>query len=202
MNQPPPSPGVPILEPKAIKVLGILHIVFGCWGALQVLMGVVSLMFNDVFLKLQSGGNEDMEAIQKQMAAEMRIPTVVALIISLVITVLILRAGIKLVRIKKDAVKASTIYSYASITGKIFGLILAVTYTIPIMNRQFEGMAEQMGGAAGAGGAQLEQMMEMMKTTASVTGVISPLVMCVYPILSLVLLKKKNVSEFLAQHGK
>ena len=60
-------------------------------------------------------------------------------------------------------------------------------------------MAEQMGGA---GGAQLQSMMGMMKTMTSVMGVISPIVMCVYPLLSLFLLKKKNVQQFLELYGK
>ena len=107
--------------------------------------------------------------MQKAMAEEMRIATVVVFgILSLIVTVLILRAGVKLVKSKKDAVKASTIYSFASIGAKIMALILAVTYTIPIaMNRHFD---ESWPNRRGAGGPQLESIMEMMKMMTSVSG--------------------------------
>ncbi|MGJ8725061.1 MAG: hypothetical protein ACSHYB_10930 [Roseibacillus sp.] len=199
MNQPPPSGGVPVLEPKSIKVFGILHIVFGCIGALQLLMGVANLLFGDAFLKLQSGGDEQVLEMQRGMAEEMKVATLVALVLMAVVTFFILRAGVKLLKSKKDAVKASSVYSFASIGAKVVSLILAVTYTIPALNRYFDNLTEQMGGA---GSSQLEAMMQMMKMTTSVTGVISPILMCIYPLLSLFLLKKKNVGEYLEQFGK
>jgi len=196
-----PEPGViPILEPKSIKVFGVLHVVFGVIGALGLLWGIVQLFIGDSLAKMQSAGDEALYEMQKGMQDELKLPTIIALIISAVVTTLILRAGFKLLKNRKDAVKASAAYSFASIGGKVIGLILTLAYTIPALNRYFDQVVEQMGGAGG--GASMVSIMNMTKTVTSVSGIVMPLLMCFYPVLCLILLKKKPVTDFLAQHGK
>lgn len=203
MNQPPPAVEAPVLEPKSIKVFGVLHLVFGVIGVLGVVWGIINLIFGDALLKLQSGGSDEIYEMQKGMMKELQMPTMVALLFSLVVTVLILRAGFKLLKSKKDAVKAAAAYSYASIGAKVIGIILAVTYTIPAVNRHFDNITAQISNTAGgSGAAPMQSMMEMTKMMTSVSGVLSPILMCIYPILSLVLLKKKAVSDYLVQFGK
>ena len=83
-----------MVEPMAIKVFGIMHVIFGCLGALQILAGVAGMVFGDGLARLQSGGDEQMYELQKRVADEMRLMSVLSLLIAGVVTFLILRAGI------------------------------------------------------------------------------------------------------------
>lgn len=196
-----PVPGaVPILEPKSIKVFGILHLVFGIIGVLGLIWGVINLFVGDALAKMQAAGDEQLYELQKGMQEELKVPTIISLVLSVVVTSLILRAAFKLLKARKDAVQASTQYSLASIATKGIGLILALTYTIPTLNRYFDQLTEELGG--GAGGSSATTVMEMTKVSTATMGVISPILMCIYPILSWVLLKKKPVTDYLAQQGK
>lgn len=200
-----PAPGAPpILEPKAIKIFGVLHLVLGGIGVLGLLWGVAQIFVGDALLKLQSSGDEEVYEIQKGMQDELQVPTMVGLVVSLVVTTLIIRAGLKLVRNRKDAVQASSLYSYASIGGKVISLILTVTYTIPVLNRYFDELTEKMvaAGGAGSGASSAESIMNMTKSLTSVSGIVMPVLMCLYPVLALVFLKKKSVKDYLAEYGK
>ena len=180
-----PESGMPILEPKAIKVFGVLHLVFGIVGVLGIIWGIANFFLGDMMAKLSAAGDEQMFEMQKGMQEELKVPTIIALILSVVVTTLILIAAAKLLKNKKDAVKASAAYTFASVAAKVIGLILAFTYTIPALNRYFDELTAEI--SSGPGGSAAASMMEFTKMTTAATGVVSPLLMSIYPILSLVL---------------
>ena len=191
---------VPVLEPKAIKIFGILHVIFGIFGAFAFLSSAVQLLMGDVLIKLQSGGDEDLFQLQKGMQDQLRSTTIITLVLSLVVTILILRAGIQLLRKKRTAAKASTMYSLVAIGVNVIALVLTLIYTIPALNGYFDDFVEKVGG--GVSNPQLESIMGWVKTIIGIGGVILPFLYSIYPVLSLVVLKKKNVTDFLDQNGK
>ena len=192
------TPSAPaVLEPGSIKVFGILHIVFGGIGVFSFLASVVQLLAKDTISKFSAGGDEATEQLKKVVTDASMPAAYVGMALSLIVTILILRAGIQLVKKKKTSVKASIVYSYASISAKVIALILALTVTLPAINSALDGLK-----SVGNSTPEMDIMITTMKLTMTVVAIISPLVMLVYPILSFVLLKRKVVVDYLAQHGK
>lgn len=188
---------MPLVEPASIKVFGILHLVFGGIGIFGFLAAGAQLAFKDAIMKASAAGDPEMFEMQKQINDATFAPTMIGLVIGLVVTVMIMRAGLKLVKKTKDAVAASTLYSYVSIAAKILAIILAVTMTLPAVNEVFDKMA-----ASGASSPAFAAMNTTMKTTMAISGIGTPMLMSIYPILSLVMLRKKPILDFLAQYGK
>lgn len=195
---PQPNAGLPAVEPGSIKVFGILHIVFGCIGAFGFLASLAQYLFKDALMKLSAGGDPEMFELQKNLNEVSFIPSMVSLATGLVVTVLILRAGTKLLKKKRDAVKASALYSYASIGAKVLTMVLALVVTLPALNELFDQMAANSGGAS----ASMTSMISTMKTTMAISSVASPILLCIYPVLSLVMLKKKKIADYLSEYGK
>ncbi|WP_411846539.1 hypothetical protein AAFN60_02695 [Roseibacillus persicicus] len=202
MDNPYESPqpelgGVSVIEPAPIKVFGILHLVFGGIGIFGVLMSGGQLLFREAMMKASSAGDPAMAEIQRRLYESTFMTTIIGLAITLVVTVMIMRAGLKLVKKKRDAVSASTLYSYVSIGAKILTIILTMTMTLPAMNAVLDELASK-----GPGSSQAATMLSTMKVTMALSGIGTPLLMSIYPVLCLVLLKKKPVQSYLEQYGK
>lgn len=193
-----PAPGLaemPATEPSSIKVFGILHLVFGGFGVLMLLASSAQLIFRKAMVNASSQGDDALTEFQNQFAESSQTATAISLLASLIVTIFILRAGLLLVQRKKNAVKASVLYSYISLGAKIIAILLALLVTMPALNTTLE----TLGGDTNP---QMKALAQTMKITLTTSAILGPVVMCLYPILSLVLLKKKAVGEYLAQHGK
>lgn len=200
-EQPSPMGHAPALQPQSIKVFGVLHLVFGGIGLFLLLYAIAQLAMPDVFIQMSAAGDENMVKFQEDLQQRLFIPSLISVAISAVLSVLIIRAGLMLVKAKKGADKASHLYAWASIAGKAVALVLALLFTIPATTELVDVMiAGQTTG--GVPDPILQQTMGITKVMMSVSGVLSPIVMCLYPVLSLVLLKKTAVADFLAEHGK
>lgn len=205
MNQMPEQPAsmghAPALQPQSIKVFGVLHLVFGGIGLFFLLYAIAQLAIPDVFIQMSAAGDENMVKFQEDLQEKLFLPSLISVAISAVLSVLILRAGLMLVKAKKGADKASHLYAWASIAGKAVALVLALLFTIPATSELVDVMIAGQA-AEGTPDPILQQTMGITKVMMSITGVLSPVVMCLYPILSLVLLKKKAVADYLAGYGK
>lgn len=191
------EPEIPLVEPSAIKVFGVLHLVFGILGIFGVLISGAQLFFKNAIMEATSSGDDEVLELQRRISDSTQLSTWLTVVISILVTVMILRAGIQLLRKKKKAVQASTVYSYVSIGSKILAVVIALVVTLPAVN----GVIEEMGSSS-APSSQLSVTLSTMKLTMAITSIASPLLMCFYPALSLVLLRKKSISDYLGQYGK
>ncbi len=191
----PPS-GPPVLEPKSLKTFGVLHLVFGIIGVIGILWGIVSLFLGNFMASLQSSGDEALFELQKGLNESLLLTNVIGLIFSIVVTFFILRASFKLLKGKKDGAKASITYALVSIVFKGLTIIVSLAITVPTMNKYFSKIRDLNGGSS------TDSFIEVMKTTTSVSSVVMPILMCTYPILSWVMLRRKPVKDYLEQFGK
>jgi hypothetical protein len=99
-------------------------------------------------------------------------------------------AGVKLLKKRRDALKWSNRYAWTSLAGKVVNLILAFLYTFPMMKEMTERMATGTPGAP----AMPVAMSGIMVGSA----VLTILVMCTYPVLSLILLNRPRTKEWFA----
>lgn len=192
---PTPSGGPPPLEPKRIKVFGVLHIVFGSLGLLQVLMNLAMMPFQEKLMTMSAGGSEDLAGLQLAIADKLKPYTWIAMGLGVIVAGMILRAGIGLVTKKKNSLAASNQYAWVSIGVKLLSLVLFVVLVLPAYNEMFESMV--VPSAPGGG-----NILMVMKVSASIGGIVGPVLMCVYPILALVMLNKPLVKDFLAAQSR
>lgn len=191
----------PALQPQSIKVFGVLHLVFGGIGVFGLLYAVAQLAMPEFFIQMAAAGDENIVDFQRNLHDKLLIPSIISVVISAILSGLILRAGFLLVKTKKGADKASHLYSWASIGGKAIAVVLALMFTIPATAELVDLMMADLA-STGTPDPIMKQTMEIMKGSMAVMGILSPVLMCIYPVLSLVLLKKKTVADFLAEHGK
>ena len=148
------------------------------------------------FLKLSSAASPaGTYELQVEMTERMETYTWITWGITCIIGVLLLKAGIGLVRKKKESVAASNLYAWTSIGMKVVMLILFLTMALPVLNEMFEGWVDSSVPGA-------EAMLMTMRITMAVTGVVVPALGAIYPILALVMLNKPVVWDFFKVQGQ
>ncbi|MBT8043807.1 MAG: hypothetical protein KJO79_02555 [Verrucomicrobiae bacterium] len=176
------------------KVFGILHLVFGGLGLLFGVIGLVSLAFQDKLQEIQFSTYPEnvrdgmQDAMQPLYEAQQW--DIASSVGSLILAVLLIVAGLKLVRYRKQGRKISNIYSALSIVHKLFAIGIVVFVKAPAM-RQVGESIENLGGQSDV------SMGAIMGPMAIITGIATAVIMMVYPILSFFMLGKKQVSESL-----
>lgn len=188
---PPPLAAGP--PPGPIKVFGILHLVIaglgifgGIWTALTV------LYFADfiAWTNRMSGGKQADSLQQSQVAYmdEIAWLTWLQLGFSVILIVLLIIAGINLLKTRDKGRVMSVRYAWTSIGMKIVGLGLMLVYAMPAASRMNENMLQDVGVQAG-------QAMGAFTTISSIVGMASSLI---YPILVLFIVNSEKVRNYLA----
>ncbi len=176
------------------KVFGILHLVFGGLGVVFGIFGMVNLWFSESYAGKQYSSypeemRGEMEALMEPMY-EVQVWDIVSSVGSMVLAVLLIVSGVMLVKYRRLGRKISNIYSGLSVVHKLFGIAVVALVKAPAMREVGESL-DRMGGGTGVdvGG--------VMGPAVLVVGVISALVMMVYPVLSFFMLGKKQARESL-----
>ncbi len=210
---PPPLGEPPVVEPKSIKVFGVLNIVFGSLGAVFALMGIVVLIFLDPLLELLIGVIEQnvparpgpaagdpavvFEAMRTMMN-EMMLANWINYFGAALLAVLILVSGAKLLKRRRDAVGAANLYAWTSLGFKLLGVLLYLTVIHGALMDYYDTTMSVSGRAMPAGGAAMLRFQKVMAVLSSLTGYA---LAAVYPVLVLVFLNKPAVRDFLARRG-
>lgn len=171
-------------EPPAVKVLAILHLVFAGIGLLGAVWGLFIAFFGNPFFKLMATDPHMSRQLEAQVQMQQKIaPMSIATgILSILVAVPMIIAGVRMLKKRRDGLKWSNIYAFSSLGAKSVNFILALTILVPAMSDMTEGM---MHGARVPGGAK--NMMSGFMAGGALGGV---LISCVYPILTLVLLNR------------
>ena len=213
----PPSFSPGDLEPGRIRVFGIMHIVFGALGllggsffvAMLLVVDPLVLWFQDlVESELPSGSAVPPEAEMmigafdalRILMKELALLNWIHALTSLVVAVLILVAGIRLVKKRRNAVQSSNLYSWASVGRRLIYLVLFLTTGVQAM-RRYHAKIEELTGAASASAPGSLNMMQLQEVFGAATTVLSTFVALVYPILALVMLNKPLVKGYLDKNG-
>ncbi len=184
--QPPPSiPGA--VAPASIKVFGVLHLVFAGLGILGAIWSVASL-FMQAGLGIVPESDPHFQA-QVRFQEQSGWTTWVTAAMSLGVAAVMIPAGIKLLRNRSDALKWSNLYAWSSIGAKIVSLGLTAAVIAPAMRELMNSTMEGLPG-----GAESVVIGGMI-----VAGMIWILVALIYPILTLSLLNRQPVKDWLAR---
>jgi hypothetical protein len=196
MEQPPPLTPQEISEfagseyaqlgqPQTVKVLGIMHLIFGAYGVFAIVWSWFIIIAGNPFLKL--AGNSPEMQMQAKLQADMSLYTLMSAVLLVGVTALIIPAGIMLLKGRKNGLKWSNAYAWTSIGTKILNMIVTLFYVMPLTH-EIMGQATTSAGAGMAG-------MKMIMTGSMIVGLLLPLI---YPVLTLILLNRPNVKTWFA----
>ena len=193
LHQPSLPPGssaiLPALlgEPPAVKVFGILHLVFAGFGLLGAGWGLFVALVGNPFLKFSPA-----DQLDAQIAMQTKISpvTITSGILSLLVAIPMIIAGLQLLQKRRNGLKWSNTYAWSSLGAKLINLVLAVTLMIPAMQEMTQGMLANSKAPAAVSG-----MMSRFMAVGAIGGVV---VSCVYPILTLALLNRPATKAWLA----
>lgn len=176
-------------EPQTVKIFGILHLVFGAFGVVSLVSGVVMILFGNFFMDMlpQTPAVVAQAQAQTEMNDKLMPLNIVSTILTLVVTALIITAGVTLLKKRRSGLKWSNRYAVASIVMKIIVAILTVTITLPAM----KGLMQSQSSAGGAPAGAVEAGM----MGGALVGVLLPLI---YPVLTLILLNRPTIRTWFA----
>lgn len=182
--------------PVAVNVLGVLNLVFAGLGILTAAWGLFMVVAGNPFLKFTHSSPQMSAQLDAQMAMQAKVHpmTITSSILSILVAIPMIVAGIQLLKKRKNALKWSNTYAWSSIGTKFVNLILTVTIMLPAMREMSEGM---MKGAHLPGSTS-----DIMSTFMAAGAIGGILVACAYPILTLILLNRSETKAWFAAWGK
>ncbi len=194
--QPPSlSPGNP--EPGRIRVFGIIHLVFGGLGVISALGGILWLVFQEEIMGVTNTGEPpELVAVQEKLHRDVASHSWISIVFSLIVSILILRAGIALMKRRRSSVRLSNTYAFASLVAKVVGVFLFFVMVVPVVSGALETM---LGESIPDPDAQA--VLAGIKILMVVAGVLFPLMGAIYPLCTILMLNKAQVREFLEKNG-
>ncbi len=182
--------------PPVVNVMAILHLVFAGFGVIAAAWGLLSAILTNPILKLTQSNPEltDQLSAQMEMQKEILPLTITSSILSFLVAIPMVVAGIQMLRKRRNGLKWSNTYAISSLGAKCINLILTFAIMVPAM----EGMKEEMMKGAPMPASASDAMTGVM-VGGAVAGV---LVTCVYPILTLILLNRPSVKSWFASLAK
>lgn len=187
----PPGPSIPgTMAPAAIKVFGILHLVFAGFALLGVAWGVVALFQPPGFGMVPE--DDPQFRFQSRLQEETAWVTWLTSAISLGVTAVMISAGIKLLRHRSDALRWSNLYAWSSIVEKVVGLTITLAVMLPAMREILDGTLT---------GGMPEDAKNIIVWSMVVGAVIGLVFTFIYPVLTLLFLNRRPVKEWLASRG-
>ena len=197
MPQPPPDLAMAtIIEPPSIKVFGIFHLIIAGWGIIGTIAGLVMMQFTDQFSKLMTitppgataTGSSAQELAVREYMNDTRLYTYFTYAFAMVLAVMLIIAGIGLLKRRESGRVMSIRYAWTSIGMKVIVLLALLTFMMPATTRYNEAMFSGMPGEMGS----------TMNIVTQVTQVLSIFISCIYPIVVLIMMRKEKVKTFLA----
>ena len=188
MSPPPPeaNPHVPTSIPK---VFGIIHIVYACLGMIGAAFGVLGMVVMKAIMAPDLG--DEVEGLDGFFEAyeKMAVYTYIDSGLKVILGLVLLIAGIGLLKKKRWAQKLSVTWSVVRI---VVGIGMTVfRYGVDL---QFQ---QAIADFTQTNGDQMDQL-GLQSSMQGVSSVIGVFVLSAYPVVSLILLSKKSVKDSLS----
>jgi hypothetical protein len=192
---PPSLPGMNV-APPAVKVFGILHLVFAGLGIISAIWALFIALVGNPFLKMAGANRQLGEQMDAQLALQAKINpvSITSSTLSLLVAIPMIVAGVLLLKERKNALKWSNTYAWSSLGAKLINLVLTATILVPAMQEMMRGITKStpMPG-------QASDIMSLAMSGGAIGGV---LVSCTYPILTLVILNRPVTKEWFAGRSR
>jgi hypothetical protein len=181
-------PSAPQVEPPAIKVFGVIHLVFAGIGFLTGAWNLMSSMFSHMFLDSRSPAYQ----AQLRMQTELHWVALMTGAFLILLAILLLISGLKLVRSQPDGIPWSNRYAWTSIATKLISLAVTVIWVLPVMK---QGMNDVMANSGLPGGME-KGMSSAMGPLMTISSILTPVFSCIYPVLALYFLNRADAKAW------
>ena len=183
----------PAIPPGKIKVLGIIHLVFAGLGLVSILFGLVSEKMSESVIAIQerAGGVQAAQAqISRELVEISRPLTWFGYASALILGLMLVLAGLALLKRKRAGLSWSNRYAWTSIVFKVVNIVLFATLLLPKINGLFSNLE--------TGGPEMKMAGSIMRFSTIAGGIVGPVVGCIYPVLVLILLNRESVRKSLS----
>jgi hypothetical protein len=211
---PPVMPMIEEMRPTRITLYGVLHIVFASFGLLSAVSGITMIVlqlcgvnfmqsFYLGFGQMNGANAEQSEQYQQLLNLQRSLLPYQAFqtILNLVVSVLLLMAGIKLVKLRKNAIKWSNKVSMLKIAAIVLSGIITMKFSMPSMRLGME--QGYKTGSHSVSVSPIEKQAESwMFMTMVGTQIAMILALLLYPASALYFLNQPKSEGWLARYGK
>lgn len=189
LKGPPEFPSALLFEPPAVKVFGILHLVFAGLGILGAVWGLVMTFVGNPFLKFSPPSAQ----IEAQIAVQERLAPMTGTnsIISLLVAVPMIIAGIRLLKKRGSGLKWSNIYGVSSLLAKTVNAVFTLVIYVPAMRE----MTRTIVDSSSSPGV-VSDIMNVSIAGGVILGIV---ISCIYPGLTLLLLNRSATRAWFAR---
>jgi hypothetical protein len=182
-------------RPGSVLTIAVLHLIGGGIGLIIVICAGVGLLLQGTMMKSLASANPQDLSIRLQKHLEQQLPANAALqylgiFVELVLSVMLLAAGIGLLSMRNWARILSLVYAVFSILYKLFALGLFIFVTWPVIGAFLD--AEAKAAPAGPAGTTITTQITIAKA-AAIGGVIFNAALITYPIVVLFVLLNPSV---------
>jgi hypothetical protein len=193
--QPPQYVETMVPEPAAIRTFGVMHLVIAGLGILQTLYSVFSIVFMDQFAGMMTGGAPtrrtgmpDPSQVMMEMMDKLKWYTYLSMGVGVILIVMLIIAGIGLLKGRENGRVMSLRYAWTSIVTKVMALIYTIVVVVPLSK-------QMMTGASAGGPPGMEEVMNIVMPLAQIFGV---LVTFTYPVIVLIVMNGRRVKDYLS----
>jgi hypothetical protein len=195
VNMPQPPPDLPMMatpEPSSIKVFGIMHLVIAAYGLFSAAASVLSTaVVGGISKNFPAGAAGSSEAAKAAMALFMQetaVFTYMGIGFTVILAIMLIIAGIGLLRAKEQGRLMSIRYAWVSIGTKVITLIFTITHVIPATKKFAKVIYQDLPGVGG----------DTMGAIMQYSQLFGILISCTYPVIVLVFMKGEKIKEYMA----
>jgi hypothetical protein len=193
-SPPPMFPPSIHFEPAAVKVFGVIHLIFAGLGILMATWSVFSSQINQLFPQ----SNDPTQQLSLKYQAEFQWLSIMSGCFMLILAAMLITSGLKLVRSQPDGVKWSHRYAWTSIATKLITLVLNLIYILPVTNQMMEEIIRSTPSSPGMPSGMEATMQTIMKGSVGIGIVGGGIIALTYPVLALFFLSRPAVKEWVA----
>ncbi len=189
-------------RPLSVTAIAILHFVFGGLGILIGICAGVMMLAGGQNWITGSGGpganQANMQKLQEDLQKAMEsgpayhAVQVGNLAVDLAISIIMIVSGLGLLQLRPWGRTLSILYAILSITHKVFGVVYAVVFTIPVLNNFLDSPA--------ATGPEEQMAMTIMRMVAIFPPIVQVLCM-IYPIIVLIIMLRPAIATAFREGG-
>ncbi|MES2437845.1 MAG: hypothetical protein V4584_02175 [Verrucomicrobiota bacterium] len=178
--------------PATVNVFGILHLVFAGIGLITAAWAMFIVIAGNPFLNLGETSPELKAQLQAQLAMQEKVNpmSLATSILSILVAIPMIIAGVQLLRKRKNGLKWSNAYVWSSIGAKLVNLVLTITILVPAMKEMTRGILDNSRTPDSFSG-----IMSGFMAGGAIGGVI---ISCAYPLTALILLNRPATKAWFA----